>query len=177
MSSTIRVNWCIATARSLCLMWWFWHRIHWRCLSLPRSSSANRISTHRAHRQNMRTLSRHRIHLCKWSTLGCRISHLKIRPKRNNIWVSLSLNRILQNVLPYSPSTGSPGKNEHVNDNVVPLRTISTSKFGLLLMLSLSSLSCFFPSFCSFSNTSGSSESTVWFTLNLTSTLNRIKTN
>lgn len=71
------------------------------------------------------------------------------------------------NDLPYSPSAASVDKIEHVNDKVVPLRTMSTSNCGLLSIL----LSGFWSAPPPSGKSSGSLASTVWFILNLMATL------
>lgn len=81
MFSTTQAIWYTAIARSLCSTQPICQRIRWKCLSPPGSSSAGRRGNHRVHHRSMHTLYRHRMHLCKWSALECRIYRLRIKWK------------------------------------------------------------------------------------------------
>lgn len=153
-------NWCKGIVHNLCSIETIFEQIHLKYPVLRANSSINRRNSHREYHQNKHKSFR-RIHPWKLSILECQTHHLKMKI---NCLINFLIVNCLIMKLPYSPVAASPSKNEHVNDNVVPLRTTSTSKFGLLRILSPAASVTWAPS-------SVSSASTVWLTLNLTITL------
>lgn len=100
--------------------------------------------------------------LCPFSFKQCHLidtEHIIWKSEIWNCYVSCGQLPVSTNLL-YSSSAGIPFRKEHVNDNVFPPLTISTSKFGVLFISASGACSLISSKFSAFS-----SESTVWLML------------